>query len=187
MTTITERITKRQFVSRCLKEELFGILKDNFDKEKLKLTIKWYDGSDINNVHIIARHLTVKYASNLDGAIREELEDIFDKIPESSVLVLVKVNWINLISVDETKNKVYVSDGLKIVDYKIPTNGWEFNKYLHKWVCKDSDILKEYIETFIVNQLGINLCSVKDIEIDRQADGQLKVVKIEFIPFAKKE
>lgn len=41
---------------------------------------------------------------------------------------------------------------------------------------------KQRIETFIVNELGINLCSVKNIDINRQSDGQLKEIKIEFIP-----
>lgn len=38
------------------------------------------------------------------------------------------------------------------------------------------------ISTFIVNQLGINLCSVKSINVDRQEDGQIREIKIEFIP-----
>ena len=41
---------------------------------------------------------------------------------------------------------------------------------------------EELIEQFIVNQLGINLCAVKSINIDRQNDGQIKEIKIEFIP-----
>lgn len=38
------------------------------------------------------------------------------------------------------------------------------------------------ISTFIVNQLGINLVAVKDIQVDRQSDGQIKQIKIDFIP-----
>ena len=45
---------------------------------------------------------------------------------------------------------------------------------------------EDLISTFIVNQLGINLCSVKSINVDRQEDGQIKEIKIEFIP-AKEE
>lgn len=45
---------------------------------------------------------------------------------------------------------------------------------------------EDVISTFIVNQLGINLCSVKSINIDRQEDGQIKEIKIEFNP-AKEE
>ena len=41
---------------------------------------------------------------------------------------------------------------------------------------------EDLISTFIVNQLGINLCAVKSINIDRQEDGQIKEIKIEFIP-----
>ena len=41
---------------------------------------------------------------------------------------------------------------------------------------------EETIATFIVNQLGINLCAVKSINVDRQKDGQIKEIKIEFIP-----
>lgn len=41
------------------------------------------------------------------------------------------------------------------------------------------------ISTFIVNQLGINLCSVKSIIVDRQEDGQIREIKIEFIPAAE--
>ena len=41
---------------------------------------------------------------------------------------------------------------------------------------------EDLISTFIVNQLGINLCAVKSINIDRQEDGQIKEIKIEFNP-----
>lgn len=41
---------------------------------------------------------------------------------------------------------------------------------------------EDLISTFIVNQLGINLCSVKSINVDRQDDGQIKEIKIKFIP-----
>lgn len=41
---------------------------------------------------------------------------------------------------------------------------------------------KELIELFIVNQLGINLCSVKGITIDRQDDNQIKKIVIDFKP-----
>lgn len=41
---------------------------------------------------------------------------------------------------------------------------------------------EDLISTFIVNQLGINLCSLKSINIDRQEDGQIKEIRIEFIP-----
>ena len=42
--------------------------------------------------------------------------------------------------------------------------------------------VEDLIATFIVNQLGINLCAVKTINVDRQEDGQIKEIKIEFIP-----
>jgi len=45
-----------------------------------------------------------------------------------------------------------------------------------------NNLTKDLISTFIVNQLGINLCAVKSINIDRQEDGQIKEIKIEFIP-----
>jgi hypothetical protein len=41
---------------------------------------------------------------------------------------------------------------------------------------------KELISGFLVNQLGINLCAVKSIDVDRQEDGQIKEIKIKFIP-----
>lgn len=36
------------------------------------------------------------------------------------------------------------------------------------------------IANFIVNNLGINLCSVRNIHISRQKDGQLKEIQISF-------
>ena len=36
------------------------------------------------------------------------------------------------------------------------------------------------VMSFIVNTLGINLCSVRDIRISRQKDGQLKDIQIVF-------
>ena len=38
------------------------------------------------------------------------------------------------------------------------------------------------IVEFIPNELGINLCSVKDIKVSRQKDGQITDIHIEFIP-----
>ena len=38
------------------------------------------------------------------------------------------------------------------------------------------------IVEFIPNELGINLCSVKDIKVLRQKDGQITDIHIEFIP-----
>lgn len=35
---------------------------------------------------------------------------------------------------------------------------------------------------FIPNVLGINLCSVADVVINRQEDGQIKDINISFIP-----
>jgi hypothetical protein len=47
---------------------------------------------------------------------------------------------------------------------------------------KQKDKAEDIISTFIVNQLGINLVTVKDIQVDRQSDGQIKQIKIDFIP-----
>lgn len=47
---------------------------------------------------------------------------------------------------------------------------------------KQKDKAEDIISTFIVNQLGINLVAVKDIHVDRQPDGQIKQIKIDFIP-----
>ena len=41
---------------------------------------------------------------------------------------------------------------------------------------------KKAIMQFIVNNLGINLCSVRDIYISKQKDGQLKNIQITFNP-----
>ena len=46
----------------------------------------------------------------------------------------------------------------------------------------NKDKLINELETYVVNKLGINLCSVKSINVDRQDDGQLKEIKIEFRP-----
>lgn len=46
----------------------------------------------------------------------------------------------------------------------------------------ENDSTKKEIKKFIVNVLGINLCSVESIEIDRQNDGQIKDIHIKFIP-----
>lgn len=42
--------------------------------------------------------------------------------------------------------------------------------------------MKEKIEEFIVNVLGINLVSVKSIDVEKQNDRQIKSINIEFIP-----
>ena len=53
------------------------------------------------------------------------------------------------------------------------------------WEDKDmpdklNNLTKDLISTFIVNWLWINLCAVKTINIDRQEDGQIREIKIEF-------
>jgi len=45
-----------------------------------------------------------------------------------------------------------------------------------------NDETKKSIACFIVNNLGINLCSVRDIHVSRQKDGQIKNIQIVFIP-----
>lgn len=46
---------------------------------------------------------------------------------------------------------------------------------------KNKNLIIE-IEKFIVNNLGINLCSVESIDFNRQDDGQLIDITIKFIP-----
>ena len=44
------------------------------------------------------------------------------------------------------------------------------------------DEIIQLIEQFIVNELGINLCSVKEIKVNRQDDKQITDIYIEFTP-----
>lgn len=44
------------------------------------------------------------------------------------------------------------------------------------------DLVGKQVLSFIVNSLGINFCSVKDITISRQKDNQLKDIHIIFNP-----
>jgi len=46
----------------------------------------------------------------------------------------------------------------------------------------EKDVTKKTIAQFIVNGLGINLSSVKDIRVSRQTDGQMKDIHIVFNP-----
>lgn len=46
----------------------------------------------------------------------------------------------------------------------------------------NKDSVTKDVETFIVNKLGINLVSVKSIEVNRQEDGQLTSIVVKFIP-----
>lgn len=46
----------------------------------------------------------------------------------------------------------------------------------------NNDDVAEMTGHFIVNQLGINLCSVDRIKVFRQADRQIKKIVINFIP-----
>ena len=45
--------------------------------------------------------------------------------------------------------------------------------------------MEESIKQFIVNNLGINLCSVKEIKVKKQTDEQLISIHIDFIPNKK--
>lgn len=47
------------------------------------------------------------------------------------------------------------------------------------------DKLADDVASLIVNRWGINLCSVKSIVINRQPDGQLTDLHVEFIPNPK--
>jgi len=49
----------------------------------------------------------------------------------------------------------------------------------------EGDRVADQIGHFIVNQLGINLCSVDRIKVFRQDDQQLRKVVINFIPAEK--
>ena len=44
------------------------------------------------------------------------------------------------------------------------------------------DRVKQEVMHFIPNYLGINLCSIEDIVVNRQEDGQLTYISIKFIP-----
>ena len=65
----------------------------------------------------------------------------------------------------------------------------EIEKFLRKQLnikpyeisVKDAQLVSD-LESFIVNKRGINFCSVNQIIIDRQDDGQLKEIKIVFKP-----
>ena len=46
----------------------------------------------------------------------------------------------------------------------------------------NNDNVAEMTGHFIVNRLGINLCSVDRIKVFRQADRQIKKIVINFIP-----
>ena len=46
----------------------------------------------------------------------------------------------------------------------------------------ENDKVGKTLLSFIPNELGINLCSVKDIDITRQNNGELKSITIRFIP-----
>lgn len=179
---ITERMTKQQFIIQGLDNELFNTLKNNIEKEALKLTVSWYDGNDLNNVHTLGKYVAA-HSLDVDESIREDINSIFDNITDNDVLVLVRVQWI----VSESDTGACVASEARILDYKIPTAGWTFNEYLNKWVQDGSDYTQDYIETFVVNQLGISLSSVENITIDMQEDGQLRVIQIDFIPVEPSE
>lgn len=46
----------------------------------------------------------------------------------------------------------------------------------------ENDKAGKVLLSFIPNELGINLCSVDDIDIHRQGNGELKSITIRFIP-----
>lgn len=46
----------------------------------------------------------------------------------------------------------------------------------------ETDKVGKTLLSFIPNELGINLCSVEDIDIHRQNNGELKSITIRFIP-----
>ena len=46
----------------------------------------------------------------------------------------------------------------------------------------EKDNVGKTLLSFIPNELGINLCSVKDIDIVHQNNGELKSITIRFIP-----
>lgn len=71
-------------------------------------------------------------------------------------------------------------------DYYLNKKAEESNKKVELFkrtlkLSEESNV-EDLISVFIVNRLGINLCSVKSINVDRQEDGQIREIKIEFIP-----
>lgn len=55
----------------------------------------------------------------------------------------------------------------------------------HQDTPKQKDKIEDIISDFIVNKLGINLCAVRSINVDRREDGQISEINIDFIPAKK--
>lgn len=47
---------------------------------------------------------------------------------------------------------------------------------------ENGGIIEKELLCFIPNNLGINLCAVADIKVERQEDGQLISLHVDFIP-----
>jgi hypothetical protein len=121
------------------------------------------------------------YEGVLNGVIKVHLNS--DLEPNSAVIhhgdTGIKLIFLGL---------VLTSEGIAFAkeDYYLNMKAEESNKKdeLFKQTLKMSEEsnVENLISDFIVNRLGINLCSVKSINVDRQEDGQIREIKIEFIP-----
>lgn len=52
---------------------------------------------------------------------------------------------------------------------------------------RKKDTVENRLRSFIPNELGINLCSVESINVQRQKNGEIKEIKIVFIPAEPEE
>lgn len=142
MSIITERLSKLMFLNKGLDKKLIEELKQHLGNPNLGFKISWYNGCDINHIRSYEQFLdakeTISMALDVEKLIKYEVEYALDKILSKDIIVFVCVY-----SYDSQKSKLNKSI---LLDYKVPNDGYRFDKDLGKWMYGKSldEITKSY-------------------------------------------
>ena len=138
MSIITERLSKFMFINKGLDKKLIEELKCNLNI-RIILNISWYDGYDVNNIHSYKRYIYAR-KTDIKDHINNEIEYVLSKILSSDIMVFVGFYCYDL----QNKLKQII-----ILDYRVPTDGYRFDKDLGKWMYGKSleEITKSYNPT----------------------------------------
>ena len=129
MNIVTERLSKWQFTEKLhLDKKLIEELKCNLNSPRLTLKISWYDGYDINNIYSYKRYIYTR-KTYIEDCINNEIEYILSKMLSIDIMVFVGFYCYDL----QNKLKQII-----LLDYKVPTNGYRFDKDLGKWMYDKS-------------------------------------------------
>lgn len=122
MDIITERTSKWQFTEKLhLDKKLIEELKQHLGNPNLRFIISWY-GNDLNTTYNYERHILKEDKDH----IKDEIEFVLNKILYTDIMIFVGYFYV------DSKDSKFKKNVL--LHYKVPTDGYKFDKNLGKWI-----------------------------------------------------